>query len=188
MVQPAHPASTDDLDRFDPERFRIEQPGADPLVEAIPVDETIVGRDRMAGRFAIVPLAAVRYFPPAARILLMLTYVQRLYSPDIDGGWYRLRTGIATDFHLRDKDVRRHALAALEKAGVIEVLRHAGQVALYPAVPRPRRRVPASPRCVPSPAWRLPQAHSRGLRGDCQPRPRPGPGRPADYPSKIPRQ
>ena len=43
-----------------------------------------------------------------------------------------------------------------------------GQVALCPAVPRPRRRVPVCPRCVPSPAWRLPQTHSRGLRGDSQ--------------------
>ena len=127
MVQSAHPASADDLDRFDPERFRIEQPGADPLVEAIPVDETITDRDRTTRRFAIVPLAAVRHFPPAARILLMLTYVQHFYGPDIDGGWYRLRTGIATDFHLRDKDVRRHVLAALEKAGLIEVLRTPGK-------------------------------------------------------------
>ena len=102
----------------------------------------------MAGRFAIVPLAAVRYFPPAARILLMLTYVQRLYSPDLDGGWYKLRTGIATDFQLRDKDVRRHALAALEKAGIIEVLRHPGKspfIRLSPTTP-PSSSTPGSPR------------------------------------------
>jgi hypothetical protein len=116
-----------DLNRFNPERFRITTPIADPLVEVIPVDEVIRKRDRTAGYFSIIPLTAARHFSAADRVLLLLAHAPYIQDPDLDGDWFKLRTGIASDFHLRDKAARHRALAALEKAGAIEVRREPGK-------------------------------------------------------------
>jgi hypothetical protein len=132
---PAYPGNGNGHNRFAPERFSIGLSDSDLSGESIPIDRIITGRRRITGRFSTVPLAAVRLFPPTARVLLMLAYVRRFQSPDIEGGWYKLKTGISTDFHLHDKDIRRRAITALEKTGVIEVMRHDGKsphIRLFP--------------------------------------------------------
>lgn len=123
-------------DPFDPERFRIEAPAVDPLIEVIAVDEVIPPRDRITGRFSLIPLSAVRHFPPTSRVLLLLAHAAAVGRPDLRGGWYKLATGLSTDFHLRDKDVRRRALATLEETGIIEVRRETGKSPLIRLAPK----------------------------------------------------
>ncbi len=128
----------------------------DLLVEAIPVEVAIIRRRRigLVAGFRSSRWRPYTYFPPTARVLLLLAYAPFLRAPDLRGGWYKLSTGIAADFHLRDKDARHRALAALERAGLIEVRRmngkspfirlapdHRAEFQHVPGPPRPRRGV-----------------------------------------------
>ena len=187
MPNPIHPASTTtrEADRFDPARFRIEVPIADPLIEVIPVNEVIRKRDRTAGRFSIVPLAAAPYFPPTARVLLLLAHVAYVQAPDLEGGWYRLATGLSSDFHLLDKDARRYALATLEKAGIIEVRREHGKSPYIRLSPDRRAEFQHVPGCIPPSTWCREDAHSRGLSEYWWPRPPPRSGLRPTMPFRI---
>lgn len=126
------------LDPFDPDRFGGLAPTGAQVDTAFPVDVVIRHRDRITGRFSRVPIGAAPLFPPTARVLLLLTHALAVRRPDLDGGWYRLTTGLAADFHLRDKDVRHRALAALEKAGIVEVRRAIGKSPLIRLAPEHR--------------------------------------------------
>lgn len=126
------------LDPFDPDRFRNKARADIPIDAAFPVDEVIRHRDRITDRFSRVPISVAHLFPPTARVLLLLTHAPAVRRPDLDGGWYRLGTGLATDFHLHNKDVRHRALATLEKAGIVEVRREVGKSPLIRIAPEHR--------------------------------------------------
>ena len=77
-----------------------------------------------------VPSSAYRLFPPSARLLLALLFARRVFGEDQPGDWIRLGQGLTSRFSLEDKDVRRRAVTALEKAGIVSVKRRRGKCAL----------------------------------------------------------
>ena len=89
--------------------------------------EVIPYRDRQAGKFSKIPLSASKYYPPPARLLNMLVHLTTMEQPDKPGGWYRMKTGRSSDFHLLNKDDRYRATSSLEAKGIIEVQRATGK-------------------------------------------------------------
>ena len=115
-----------DDEAFDPARFRVDL--IDPAIEAIPARKIDLGiTNRVAGWFGAIPLAAASFYPPPARVLILLSALCRLQKPDVEGGWYKLSTSRYSAVGLDDKDVRARAVAACEKVGAIEVLRSRGK-------------------------------------------------------------
>ena len=120
------PIASDDDEAFDPARFRVDL--IDPAIEAIPARKIDLGiTNRVAGWFGAIPLAAAGFYPPQARLLILLAALCRLQTPDLEGGWYKLSTSRYSAVGLHDKDVRARAVAACEKAGAIETLRTRGK-------------------------------------------------------------
>ena len=102
-----------------------------------PAIETILARkidlgitNRIAGWFGVIPLVATSFYPPPARVLILLSALCRLQKPDVEGGWYKLSTSGNSAVGLGDKDVRARAVAACEKVSAIEVLRRRGKAVL----------------------------------------------------------
>lgn len=89
--------------------------------------EVIPYRDRQAGKFSKIPLSASKYYPPTARLLNMLVHLTTMEQPDKPGGWYWMKTGRSSDFHLLNKDDRYRAISSLEAKGIIEVQRATGK-------------------------------------------------------------
>jgi hypothetical protein len=82
-------------------------------------------RDRLA-EYTHVPAAAYCLFPPHARLLLAVLFALRTYPQSCPDGWVKLGGGLARRFFLTDKDVRRRAVAALEREGSVDVQRRTG--------------------------------------------------------------
>jgi hypothetical protein len=107
---------------FDPARFRVDL--IDPAVDAIPAHKVDFDIDmRLARYFGSIPLAASIFYPPQARLLILLSALQKLQPPDLEGGWYKLSAARYGAALLHDKDVRARAIAAGERRGAIETLR-----------------------------------------------------------------
>jgi hypothetical protein len=112
---------------FNPARFHYSKMEACAEDDNIAVDEVITFRPPKHGAFCRIPLGAMEFYPPDARILNMLVYLNTMKAPDKAGGWYRITAGRSMEFLLQDKDARRRGLAALEARGVIEVERQKGK-------------------------------------------------------------
>ena len=120
------PIASDDDKAFDPARFRMDL--IDPAIEAIPAKKIDLGiTNRVAGWFGAIPLAAAGFYPPQARLLILLAALHRLEKPDLEGGWYKLSTSRYSAVGLHSKDARARAVSACEKAGAIETLRTHGK-------------------------------------------------------------
>ena len=96
-----------------------------PVVKLSAKDLGVEDRARPA-EYTHVPSKAYHLFSPPCRLLLALLFSQRVFGEDAPGGWVRLGRGLTSRFDLEDKDVRRRAVAALEKAGAVEVRRTPG--------------------------------------------------------------
>ena len=97
--------ASDDDEAFDPARFRVDL--VDPAIEAIPAKKIDLGiTNRVTGWFGAIPLAAAGFYPPQARLLILLAALCRLQTPDLEGGWYKLSTSRYSAVGLHDKDVR----------------------------------------------------------------------------------
>ena len=83
--------------------------------------------NRVAGWFGAIPLAAASFYPPQARLLILLAALYRLQKSDLEGGWYKLSTSRYSAVGLHSKDARARAVSACEKAGAIETLRTHGK-------------------------------------------------------------
>lgn len=77
-----------------------------------------------------VPATAYHLFPPSARLLLALLFARRVFGEDEPGGWIKLGQGLTRRFSLTNRDVRRRAVAALEKDGIVAVQRRRGKCTL----------------------------------------------------------
>lgn len=107
---------------FDPARFRVDL--VDRAIDAIPAKKVDLGiTNRVSSLFGAIPLAAAGFYPPQARVLILLSAIQRLQAPDLDGGWYKLSATRYGAVGLHDKDVRARAVAACERIGALETLR-----------------------------------------------------------------
>ncbi|HCQ66202.1 MAG TPA: hypothetical protein DIU07_14095 [Rhodobacteraceae bacterium] len=65
-------------------------------------------------------------FPPASRLLLGLIFARDVFGEDAPGGWTKLGRGLTRRFGLTDRCVRRRAVAALQRQGVVDVRRRKG--------------------------------------------------------------
>jgi len=112
----------DNTSAFDPACFGMDL--IDPAVDAIPAKKVDLGiNKRRTRQFGAIPLAASTFYPPQARLLILLAAIQKLQAPDLEGGWYKLSTSRYSAVGLQDKDVRARAVAACERSGAIETLR-----------------------------------------------------------------
>ena len=80
--------------------------------------------------YTCVPSVAYHLFPPASRLVLCLMFARDVFGADAPGGWTKLGSGLAERFDLTDRYVRRRAVAALERGGVVEVRRRRGATTL----------------------------------------------------------
>ena len=80
--------------------------------------------------YTYVPATAYHLFPPSARLLLALLFARRVFGEDEPGGWIKLGQGLTRRFSLTNRDVRRRAVAALEKDGIVAVQRRRGKCTL----------------------------------------------------------
>lgn len=92
-------------------------------------DLGVADRHRPA-EYTRVPSAAYGLFPPAARLVLCLIFARTVFGQDEPGGWTKLPRGLTERFSLRDRNVRRRTVAALERDGVAEVHRRRGATTL----------------------------------------------------------
>ena len=96
-----------------------------PVERVSPIEMGIVEPSRPA-EYVKVRSADWCLFQPAARLLMCLTFAQDVFGEDAPGGWTKLGSGLTGRFGLVDRDVRRRAIAALEKRDVVEVRRRKG--------------------------------------------------------------
>lgn len=80
--------------------------------------------------FTRVPSTAYRMFPPSSRLVLCLLFARDVFGEDAPGGWTKLGQGLTKRFGLTDRYVRRRAVAAIERAGIVEVRRRRGSSTL----------------------------------------------------------
>jgi len=64
------------------------------------------------------------------RLILCLLFAPTVFGEDAPGGWTKLGRGLTERFGLRDRYVRRRAVQALERGGVVEVRRRQGATTL----------------------------------------------------------
>ena len=122
-------------DRFDPSRFHLKDDVADPLIDAIPVDDEPMLLPPAKELFAIVPLGLAKHLPPPGRLLVLLLFLDRAAKPDCEG-WHKLTSGRLDKVGITDRFQAYRAVAALEKAGVIKSNRRVGRsIRIQPAVP-----------------------------------------------------
>ena len=76
--------------------------------------------------FTRVPASMYMQFPPSSRLVLCLIFARDVFGEDAPGGWTKLGRGLAERFGLTDRYVRRRAVAALERKGLVEVRRRSG--------------------------------------------------------------
>lgn len=115
---------------FEQVEYRPEIPGDDIAVHKLSAQELGVADNARPKEYTLVPAIAYHLFPPSGRLLLALLFARRVFGENAPGGWIRLGQGLTNRFGLKDKDVRRRAVLALEAAGAVEVKRKPGAASL----------------------------------------------------------
>ena len=76
--------------------------------------------------FTRVGRSQYHLFPPASRLVLALIFARAVFGEDAPGGWIKLGQALTMRFDLKDRYVRRRAVARLERQGVVEAQRQRG--------------------------------------------------------------
>ena len=103
----------------------------DQPIDGVPIERLsaceLGVEDKMPpNEYTRVPATTYHLFPASARLLLALLFAQRTFNRSCPDGWVKLGKSLTSRFRLTDKDVRRRAVAALEREGRVEVQRRKG--------------------------------------------------------------
>ena len=115
---------------FDQFEHQPELSSEDVAVQKLSAHELGIEDKARPTEYVHVPATAYHLFPPSGRLLLALLFALRVFGEDEPGGWVKLGQGLTRRFGLEDKDVRRRAVAALEKDGIVAVQRRRGKCTL----------------------------------------------------------
>lgn len=118
------------LSQPEPFEYRSDLPNAAIPADKLSAADLGVEDKRRLDEYTRVPSEIYPLFPPSSRLLLALLFSRRVFGEEEPGGWVKLGQGLTRRFGLEDKDVRRRAVTALEKAGIVSVKRRRGKCTL----------------------------------------------------------
>lgn len=122
--------------------YRDDMSADEIPVERVDLRDLGLPASHRPAEYTRVPASLYPLFPPASRLLLGLMFARDVFGEDAPGGWTKLGQGLTQRFDLTDRYVRRRAVAALLKQGVVEVRHRKGATTLLrlkdPPVPGTR--------------------------------------------------
>ncbi|CAH2402690.1 hypothetical protein MES5069_350004 [Mesorhizobium escarrei] len=122
---------------FDPARFRMDL--VDPAIDAIPAKKLGLGiNNRVSSLFGAIPLGAARFYPPRARLLILLAALYKLHTPDLEAAGTRSRLPVTAPPGCA---IRTYVLAPLRPVRRSALSKYCAPVARRFTSASPRRRV-----------------------------------------------